>query len=45
MVTRNNSKTTSVTQLPNDWYFIPPTLAGITGVIIGVVIANFLGWF
>ncbi|AFY76456.1 MAG: hypothetical protein IGR93_01170 [Hydrococcus sp. C42_A2020_068] len=28
----------------SDWYFIPTTLSGATGVIIGLAIANFLGW-
>jgi hypothetical protein len=28
----------------SDWYFIPTTLSSTAGVIIGFVIANFLGW-
>jgi hypothetical protein len=28
----------------SDWYFIPTTLSGTAGIIIGLAIANFLGW-
>jgi hypothetical protein len=28
----------------SDWYFVPPTIGGTAGIVIGLAIANFLGW-
>ena len=28
-----------------DWSFVPQTLSGFAGVGIGLIIANYLGWF
>jgi hypothetical protein len=40
----NRAKVYTATLNQSDWYFIQPTLSGTAGVIIGLVIANFLGW-
>jgi hypothetical protein len=42
MVTPSTSKKQRKSH--SDWSFIPSILAGTTGVVIGLVIANFLGW-
>ncbi|NJM86995.1 MAG: hypothetical protein HC847_07185 [Hydrococcus sp. RU_2_2] len=42
LTNRANAKSIAFNQ--SDWYFIQPTLSGIAGVIIGLVVANFLGW-
>jgi hypothetical protein len=40
----NYVKANATTLNQSNWYFVQPTISGTAGVIIGLVIANFLGW-
>jgi hypothetical protein len=44
MARQNNPATAYFKQRPSEWDFLPPTFSGAAGVLIGLVIANFLGW-
>ncbi len=40
----NHKSSTQVDkQLPGDWAFISPAFGGLTGVVLGVLIANLVG--
>jgi hypothetical protein len=35
----------STTHTHSDWSFLPTAAGGLTGVMIGLAIANILGWY
>lgn len=35
----------SKTSTHSDWSFLPTAAGGLTGVILGLAIATFLGWY
>jgi hypothetical protein len=37
-------KTNYKNKQSSDWYFLSTTLSATTGIIIGLVIGNYLGW-
>jgi hypothetical protein len=45
MTTQHNPAAAFSPQLSPDWNLISNTLSSAAGVLIGLVIANFLGWF
>lgn len=44
MITSNNRKTISNTMFQGDWSFVPTAFSAVTGIAIGLMIGNYLGW-
>ena len=44
MTTNTQSLTVTSKMNRSEWYFVPTMLNGTLGIIIGIVIANFLNW-
>jgi hypothetical protein len=45
MTSNNDSTTAYLNRRPSQWDFLPTAFSGAAGVLIGLAIANFLGWF
>ena len=44
MFSTNTSHSLPIAHAHYNWSFLRPTLSGSTGVLIGLMIANILGW-